>query len=320
MKALVTGATGFIGSHLAEALAARGYDVTVLTRKTSRTGWLEGLKLNYIASDLSDIEASAGELRGFDYVFHVAGLTKTVRESDFFRVNTEYTSRLLKVLAEQAPGMKRFIYLSSLAAAGPSLDGRPVREDSPPLPVSAYGRSKLLAEEAVRVYQDRLPTTIIRPPAVFGPRDTDFLVMFKMIKKHLFPFWGECSYSMVYVADLVQGIILAAEHDRARGKTYNLAHQMIYTNRDIAGEISAALGVTPLKIRLPRSLLPVLGFIGQKIDKKGIINRDRVIDFGFTNWTCDTMMAEHDIGFRAKTTLREGIQWTADWYRTHQWI
>ena len=138
--------------------------------------------------------------------------------------------------------------------------------------------------------------------------------------KGIFPFWGKCYYSMLYIEDLVQGIILAAENNKAEGKTFFLAHNMVYSNEDIAREISEALGVKPVRIRLPRSLFPVLGFIGQKFDKKGIINRDRLIDFGFTNWTCAPNTAEKELGFTAKTELREGIKWTADWYKTHQWL
>ncbi len=320
MKALVTGATGFIGSHLTEALIKKGYEVTCLSRKTSRLGWIEHLKLDYICCDLAEIESCAEKLRGFDYVFHVAGLTKATDEKDFFYANAECTSGLLKVIAENTPGLKRFIYISSLAAVGPSLDGDPVDETSLPRPVSAYGKSKLKAEEAVKSYRDSILSTIIRPPAVFGPRDTDFLVMFRMIRKGIFPYWGKCSYSMLYIEDLVQGIILAAENSTAAGKTFFLAHNMVYSNEDIAREISEALRVKPVRIRLPRSLFPILGFIGQKFDKKGIINRDRLIDFGFTNWTCRTDMAEKELGFTAKTELREGIKWTADWYKTNQWL
>src|ERR1700690_3864455 len=267
MKALVTGATGFIGSHLTEALVKKGYEVTCLSRKTSRLRWIEHLRLDYICCDLADIESCAEKLRGFDYVFHVAGLTKAVNEQDFFYANAECTSRLLKVISENIPRLKRFIYISSLAGAGPRLDGNPVDEGASPRPVSGDGKSKLKAEETVKSYRDRVPSTIIRPPAVFGPRDTDFLVMFRMIRKGIFPFWGKCSYSMLYIEDLVQGIILAAENDKAEGKTFFLAHNMVYSNEDIAREISEALRVKPVRIRLPLSLFPVLGFLGQKFDK-----------------------------------------------------
>ncbi|MGC2063611.1 MAG: NAD-dependent epimerase/dehydratase family protein [Thermodesulfovibrionales bacterium] len=320
MKALVTGAAGFIGSHLAEALLQRGYQVTCIVRNSSNLRWIEHLDLDYIHADLGDIGPCSSRLRGYDYIFHLAGLTKAVREEDFFSANYGCTLSLLQAVAKVNPGLRRFVLVSSLAAAGPSFDGRPVDEATLPRPVSAYGKSKLKAEEAVHVFGDRIPFTIIRPPAVYGPRDTDFLMMFRMINKGVFPSWGKSSYSMLYATDLVAGVIAAAEHEAAAGKTFFLSDHIVYTNEGIAQEIGASLGKRALKISIPRSLLPVIGFIGQKIDKKGIINRDRIIDFSYTNWTCDSGRAERELGVRSKTMLREGIQWTADWYRTHQWL
>ncbi|MBA4372421.1 MAG: hypothetical protein C0402_06120 [Thermodesulfovibrio sp.] len=320
MKALVTGAAGFIGSHLTEALLQRGYQVTCLVRTSSNLRWISHLDVKYLYADLGNINACAGRLYGYDYIFHLAGLTKAVREADFFTVNYGGTLSLLQLAEKENPGLRRFILLSSLAAAGPSFDGAPVDETTLPRPVSAYGKSKLKAEEAVHAFGDRMPFTILRPPAVYGPRDTDFLMMFRMISKGIFPSWGKSSYSMLYAADLAAGIISAAEHDAAAGKTFFLSDHMVYTNEDIARVIGGSVGKRALKISIPRSLLPVIGFIGQKIDKKGIINRDRIIDFSYTNWTCDSGRAERELGVRSKTMLREGIQWTADWYRTHQWL
>jgi nucleoside-diphosphate-sugar epimerase len=320
MKALVTGAAGFIGSYLVETLKKRGYEVTCLTRRSSNLKWIEHLDLKYIFCDLSEVESSADEINGFDYVFHLAGVTKALCERDFFHVNADCTEKFLRVIAEKNPGLQRFLYLSSLAATGPSGSSETVREDSPPSPVSSYGKSKLQGEKAVLEYGSKFPVTIIRPPAVYGPRDTDFFVMFKMIKKGFFPFWGKCFYSLLYVEDLVQGIILAAESKEAEGETFFLSDNMVYTNEAIAAEISSAIGVKAMKIRLPQLLLPFLAFLGQKIDKRGIINRDRINDFRYPNWTCDSSKARDELGFRSRITLREGIKWTADWYRIHRWL
>jgi nucleoside-diphosphate-sugar epimerase len=196
----------------------------------------------------------------------------------------------------------------------------PVREDSPASPVSMYGRSKLEGEKFVFSIKERVPITVIRPPGVYGPRDRDFFVMFKMIKKGFFPDWGRCYYSLLYVDDLVDGIIDAAEKKEAAGEVFFLSGDAIYTNSEIASEISSAVGTKAVRIRLPRSFLPALAFLGQKIDKKGIINRDRICDFRYTNWTCDARKAQRELGFKAKISLREGMKWTADWYRIHRWL
>ncbi|MDA8084820.1 MAG: NAD-dependent epimerase/dehydratase family protein [Nitrospiraceae bacterium] len=320
MKVLLTGATGFIGSHLAEALVERGYQVTCLTRKTSSLRWIGHLDLEYIHADLGDPHSYAEKLHEFGIIFHLAGLTKAAREEDFFSVNYGGTVSLLQAVEAGNPGMRRFVHVSSLAAAGPSLDGRPVDESTPPRPVSAYGRSKLKAEDAVRAAGGKIPFTIVRPPAVYGPRDTDFLMMFKTIRRGFFPFWGISTYSLLHVTDVVRGIIMAAEAETAAGKTFFLSDHMVYTNEDIAREIGAALGSKPLRLPIPRAIFPIVGYIGQKIDKKGIINRDRILDFSYTNWTCDPSRAERELGYTAIKMLREGIKWTAEWYRTHQWL
>jgi len=320
MKALVTGAAGFIGSHLTEALVRKGFEVTCIARKTSNLRWIEHLDLEYIFCDLADIESSAGKIGNFDYIFHLAGVTKALSEKDYFVANAEHTRKLMQVAARGNPELKRFIYLSSLAAVGPSEDGRPVGEDSPAAPVSFYGKSKLGGEKAVREFRDRVPVTIIRPPAVYGPRDPDMFVMFKMIKKGIFPHWGKCYYSLLYVEDLIRGIIVSAERREAEDKTFFLADEAVYTNEDIAREISAAFGTKALTLRLPRSLLPFLAFFGQKMDKKGIINTDRIRDIQYSHWTCDGGRAKKELGFKSIITLREGIKWTADWYKIHRWL
>jgi nucleoside-diphosphate-sugar epimerase len=320
MKALVTGAAGFVGSHLAEALIEKGYVVTCLARKTSSLKWIEHLDLKYLRCDLAEIESCAKEIRGFDVIFHTAGLTKTVNEKDFFAVNAECTRKLLKVVADNNPGLKRFIYVSSLAAAGPSGEGRPIDENVLPSPVSSYGKSKLEGELAVLEYGARFPVTIVRPSAVYGPRDRDFFLLFSSVKKGFFPYWGRCYYSLIYVDDLIQGIIVAAEKKEGEGRTFFLADETVYTNDDIIQEISAALGCRAAKVRMPRGLMPLVAYLGEKVNKKGIINRDKAKEARYSNWTCDVGRAREELGFKAKITLREGIKWTADWYKIHRWL
>ncbi len=320
MKALVTGAAGFIGSHLAEALIGKGYEVTCLARKTSSLKWIEHLDLKYLICDLAEIESCAEKIRDFDFIFHTAGITKTACEKDFFAVNAECTRKLLKVVAAGNRGLRRFTYVSSLAAAGPSRAGRPIDENAPPAPVSSYGKSKLEGELAVLKYGAQFPVTIVRPSAVYGPRDRDFFLLFSSVKKGFFPYWGRCFYSLIYVDDLIQGIIVAAEKKEGEGRTFFLADETVYTNDEIVHEISSALGCRAAMLRMPRGLMPLVAYIGEKVNKKGIINRDKAREARYSNWTCDVGRAEEELGFKAKITLREGIKWTADWYRIHRWL
>lgn len=320
MKALVTGAAGFIGSHLAEALVKKGYEVVCLVRKTSDLHWIDGLNVRLLFTDLSDIESCGEALSGHDIIFHIAGLTRGSTERDFFAANAENTGRLLKAVYERNPSLRRFLYLSSLAAVGPCSPGMPVRETSVPHPVSWYGRSKLAGEQAVMEYRDRMPVTIIRPPAVYGPRDRDFFMLFRMIGRGVYPCWGRSSYSLLFIDDLIQGIIAAAESSSAAGEIYFLTDATVYTNDDVAREISGALGVHPVRLPLPRAALPLLAFLSQKFSKDTIVSTDRINDFRYSCWTCDPTKAREVLDFQAKVPLRQGILWTADWYRIHRWI
>lgn len=320
MKTLVTGATGFIGSHLTEELVKRGYDVTCLVRKNSDLRWIDGLKIKLVYGDCA--EGSLAHLPDdIEYVYHLAGLTKAEREEDYFCVNARGTENLLRALSAKAKGLKRFLYLSSLAAAGPSDDGKPMDETERPRPVSAYGKSKLEGEEITLRYGENMPVTIIRPPAVYGPRDRDLFIFFKMLKRGFYPYWGKCYYSMLYVEDLVRGMIQAVESKEAIGKTYFLSDGEIYSNDDIVSEIVKTFDTKVIKFRIPLSLMSLfLGLTGALRKRASIINRDKLKEMGYSYWVCDSTRAENDIGFKPKVTIKEGIKWTADWYRIHRWL
>ncbi len=320
MKALVTGATGFIGSHLCEELFKRGYEVTCLVRKTSNLNWIENLDLKLVSGDCTNVESLLDVFSDFDYIFHLAGLTKARSGDEYFCVNAKGTENLIKAVVERNPKLRRFVYLSTLAAAGPSINGSPIQEDLTPSPVSDYGRSKLEGEQAVLKYKDLIPVTILRPPAAYGPRDKDMLILFKMIKKGFFFDLGKCYYSLLYVDDIVRGIILCAESKEAEGKIYFLSDDKIYTGKEIAMEISSALDVKAVPLKVPKFVMPFFAFIGEKMNKQGIINRDRIKDFRHSHWICDAKKAKKEIGFIPKVGIKEGIKWTADWYRIHRWL
>ncbi|MEW6162450.1 MAG: NAD(P)-dependent oxidoreductase [Nitrospirota bacterium] len=320
MKALVTGATGFIGSHLCEELVRRGYKVTCLVREKSNLKWIENIDLKLTTGDCESIESLFNAVIDIDYVFHIAGLTKACSEDDFFCANTKGTENLIKAIAEKNPKLKRFVYLSSLAAVGPSNNESPLREDTEPRPVSSYGRSKLEGEKAVLKYKGLIPITVLRPPAVYGPRDKDLFIFFKMLKKGIFPYWGKCYYSLLYVDDLVQGIILAAENKKAEGEIYFLSDSKFHTNEEIVKAISSALGTKAVRLRVPRFIMPFFAYIGERINRQGIINRDKMSELSHSHWICDTKKAREELGFIPKVGIKEGMKWTADWYRIHRWL
>ncbi len=321
MNALVTGATGFIGSHLVEELIKKGYDVTCLVRKTSNLRWIEGQKVTFFQGDCEEKDSLVHLPGDFDYVFHLAGLTKAHREEEFFCTNVKGTENLLRAVSSKVKGLKRLIHMSSLAAAGPSRDGKPLDETSEPMPVSSYGKSKLASEGAIMRYSEHIPVTVVRPPAVYGPRDRDFFVLFRMLKKGFYPYLGKCYYSLLYVDDLIRALVMAAEEKESEGAVYFLSDGRVYSNEEIANEISAVLGTRIVKMKIPRPLMAVLIGIAEKLGKGlSIINRDKLRELNYAHWTCDSSKAERDFGFIPKVTIKEGIKWTADWYRIHQWL
>jgi nucleoside-diphosphate-sugar epimerase len=321
MKVLVTGATGFIGSNLVKELVKRDYEVTCLTRKTSNLRCLEDLEVSIVHGDCTDKDSLKRLSADFSYVFHLAGLTKAKKEEDFFLTNGRGTENLLNVLSARTKALKRFLYMSSLAAVGPSRDAMPLDETATPRPVSLYGKSKLEGERVTFNYKDQMPISIIRPPAVYGPRDRDFFLFFKMVKRGFYPYWGKCYYSLLYVDDLVHGLITAVESNEAAGKIYFLSDGRIYSNDDIVYEIMQAMDTKAVRLRVPAPVLNLFAKISERLAHGAtIINSDKLREIKHSHWTCNSKKAENDLGFIPKVTLKEGIKWTADWYKIHKWL
>ncbi len=321
MKALVTGATGFIGSSLVKELVKRGYEVTCLARKTSNLQCLEGLDVSIVCGDCTDQDSLRQLPTHFNYVFHLAGLTKAKKKEDFFLTNGKGTENLLNALSADTKALKRFLYMSSLAAVGPSRDGLPIDETAIPIPVSIYGKSKLEGERATLKYKEQMPVSIIRPPAVYGPRDRDFFLFFKMVRRGFYPYWGKCYYSLLYVDDLVQGLIAAAESHEAEGRIYFLSDGRIYSNDDIVNEIMQAMDTRAVRLRIPSFAMKLLAAFGEKFAGSAtIINSDKLREIKHSHWTCSSKKAENELGFIPKVTLKEGIKWTVEWYKIQKWL
>jgi len=320
LKAIVTGGTGFIGSHLVEKLLMESFDVYCIVRDPSKLRFLQGINVKIIKADCSDKESLKKIEWDFDYIFNLSGITKATHLEEFFLSNYIGTKNLIEVVSEVNRHIKRFIHVSSLAAVGPCLDGQPVTEKTEPHPVSEYGKSKLLGEKAVEFFKDKLPVTIIRPPAVYGPRDRDFLTFFKIIKMGFVFYFTEAVYSLVYIDDLIDGIIKASKCEKATGETFFIADSKPYDTNQIVSAISEALSKRPLKIRIPEKAGIFFIKIFQKFDKKSIINNDKLKELTQPCWVCSTEKAERLLGFKTKTELKEGMLWTAKWYKMNQWI
>lgn len=320
MKAFVTGATGFIGSHLVDALLKRGCEVTCLVRASSSLIYLEGLNVRLVYGDCCIADSISEAIKDSDYIFHIAGLTKAKNTDDFHKVNVVGTANLLNVVLKSGHNINRFFYLSSLAATGPSYNGFPLKEDCEPRPVSVYGRSKYEAERLVYSCKDKLPVTIIRPPAVYGPKDKDMLMFFKMISKGYVPYWGKSFYSFIYVEDLINGIIESSLSKEAEGEIFFISDGCIYSSDDVVNAVSDAVEKKPFKLPVPDFIMPLFGSISERFKNVTIINTDKVKELKYKNWTCDSGKINRLINIAPRVKMKEGAKWTADWYRIHKWL
>ena len=326
MKALVTGATGFVGSHLVERLIGEGRQVVCLTRATSDPVWLDGLDVERRVAELDQIDALRRAVRGVDYVFHTAGLTRARSPREYLAVNAEGTHHLLQAVLAEGLSLRRFVYVSSLAAVGPAPSSKPPDEAAEPHPIDGYGASKLAGERAVLAHADRLPVTIVRPPAVYGPRDKNFLPLFRSaVRLGRVPVIGEPSKqaAFVYVTDLAEGIRLAAEASEGIGRTYFIAggnHAM----SQVVEAVCSALGMPARRLTVPSLLARLAGEIGQLrwaiTGRPTIISRRKVRDMLQPRWTCSWARARRELGYRETVSLEEGMRRTVEWYIQQGWL
>ncbi len=327
MKALVTGATGFIGSHMAEFLISRGMEVVCPVRDRSRLRHLEGIPARIIAYDNLESEIESGE--GFDYVIHVAGATRARDYETYRAANVGRTRDLLELCSREScrGRLKRFVLVGSQAAAGPSPDNAsPVKESDPPRPISLYGRSKLEAEHIALSYGDRLPVTIIRPPTVFGPRDSDVLDVFRLAKYRLAPCLSgpDRLVSIVYVEDLVEGIHAACTSSNACSNIYFLANPQPVIWKRFVLEVARICGYTAIAVPIPLLAMKIVAAAGDWVGKltgsAPLFRSEKLEEMRQIAWVCSSEKARRDLDWVPKTPMEKAIEKTARWYRKHGWI
>jgi nucleoside-diphosphate-sugar epimerase len=323
VNALITGANGFIGSHLAEELVRRGWEVNCLVRRPHGLGWIESLGVRLVLGDCRHKPTLGPAVEGADFVFHLAGVINALRWEDYFQANVIGTRNLLEACTERNPGLKKFIHVSSISAAGPSEKGRALTEDDPVRPVSDYGRSKLGGEEAVREFGMKFPFVIIRPPNVIGPRQSELREAIRLIKKRIKPAvgTGEPQTSLCYVRDVVEALILAAERPEADGRTYFLADPKAYAWSDITAAIQEALGIRRVFLIVPYQAQWLVAAASEAAarltGRKPKLTRTSVLAARKYNWIYDGSLIKRELGFEPRTGLREAIEETIEWHRVH---
>lgn len=326
MRILVTGSNGFIGSFLVARLLRMGHHVRCLVRKTSDVKWLKGCEVEWCYGELLTPSSLETAVKTIDVIFHMGGITRASSYEEYFIGNFQATVNLLTKCREHGPENQKFVYVSSLAAAGPSRNGCPLIESSPPAPLSAYGKSKLMAEDAVKEHGRYHPVTIIRPPAVYGPRDKDFYVLFKNVNRGFMPVLGDGRQvlSLIFIDDLVDGLALAGFSENANGQLYYLAGDGEYDWVTLGQQIAVTLKKRYVTVHIPVLALEIASYVSVFLSAAGakptLLNRDKVCEMKERAWSCSNQKAKDELAFLPQTGLEKGLAMTADWYKKASWL
>jgi len=313
-------------------LASQGNEVFALMRQTASSEFLKNIRYTRITGDIRDQESLNQACKDIDVVVHLAGLTSAKSRDEYFKFNAEGTKNLANA-ALRSGTVKRFIYVSSLAASGPSVGLAPKIETDIDYPISQYGESKLRGELYLEEFKGKLPYVILRPPMVYGPRDRNIYLFFKSIQKNWMPILpsksttGHKYYSAIHVDDLIQSIILALSSTESifqTGEKFFVSDGNLYTYERIMGMISEVLKVKPIRLKVPVALVSLIfkggTWLGKILGRNLPINDDKLNEMLPDYWICSSQKAFDKLGFKPKFTMETGIPQTAAWYKVQGWL
>lgn len=331
MKILITGASGFIGSFIVEEALRRGFETWAGVRSTSSHRYLQDKRIHFINLDFSSEDKLTEELRDhdFDYIVHAAGVTKCLHRQDFFKVNYEGTRNFVNAILKLQMPLKRFIYMSSLSVFGAIKEKMPyqeIDESDTPRPNTAYGKSKLKAEQFLDSIGNDFNYIIMRPTGVYGPREKDYYVMAKSIEQHVDFSVGykRQDITFIYVKDLVQAVFLALDRGMS-GRKYFLSDGEVYQSSNFSDYIHDELG-KPWWIRIKAPvwilrLVTIFGeYIGRLTSKMIVLNNDKFNILKQRNWRCNIEPACDELGYTPHYKLKEGVKETVKWYKENGWL
>jgi nucleoside-diphosphate-sugar epimerase len=316
-----------VGSHVLDALLAGRHEVSILLQRTSNTRFishhLAAVTVHY--GSLDDVPLLTEAMAGVEAVIHCAGKIKALHSSDFYRVNQAGTGNLVLAANACRESVRHLVYISSLAVSGPGVLDSPAEETGEPRPVSVYGRSKLLGEKEIRQHC-RVPWTILRPAAVYGPRDTEFLAVFQQVKRRVMPLVSGTKrhLNLVYGPDVAAAVLCSLLHERGAGGTYHVAADPPCTDEELMGEIAAQLRCRPVRLRIPQAGLYLASVIQEVLSlatgRPNMLSRQKLPELLAPGWVCSTEKIRRDLGFTAPTSLTEGVSRTLEWYRGEGWL
>jgi nucleoside-diphosphate-sugar epimerase len=321
----VTGANGFVGSHLVDYLLEQGHEVHAIVRPSSNLQWLDGKNVTLHTCGLNSAEDLKLAFQGANYIYHIAGVVKALTKDGFMKGNVEMTRNVMEAAAHIST-IKRVLVTSSMAATGNAEMGSDVDENSPLKPIEPYGDSKVAQEEVAREYADRVPFTIVRPPAVYGPRDTEIFAFFKAINNGVSAMMGFTpkEMSLIHVRDLVQGMYQAAMNENSVGEVYFLGSLECYDWKQLGDIASKAMNKKTWTIKIPHFVIFILGFFGQILESwfgmDVALNKDRAYRITRPSWYCNSNKAVKELGFQQTIPIEEGFKSTIDWYKEKGWL
>jgi len=326
-RVLITGASGFVGYHLINEALAANLEVYAAVRANSDIDHLKDLPIQYIHLAYHSVDELFKALseKQFDYIIHAAGTTKAKTEGIYNEINAGYTKNLAMASQRLLKPIEKFVFVSSLAAVGPlaALNGQ-IEDHTKANPVTSYGKSKLLAETYLQEING-LPLVIIRPTAVYGPREKDLFILFKSINKGIEPYIGSFKqqFSFVYVKDLVQIIVKALVVD-TKHTIYNVSDGNVYNRYALANVTKELLNKRTLKFHLPVVTVGALAALMDRLYKNKketpTLNKEKMAELTAVNWACNTQTMEEDFGFKPEFNLRRGLTETLNWYKVNHWL
>jgi dihydroflavonol-4-reductase len=327
MRVLLTGANGFVGSHVLDELRRNQIPVVALLRATSNRSFIadQATHVEVRAGAIDDPGSLDSALDGVTHVIHCAGATKALTAAGFFAVNHLGTRNLIAAVNRRGAQIQRFMHISSLAAAGPATADRPKSEHDQAQPVSDYGRSKLAAEREV---QDRCQCdwTIIRPPAVYGPRDREFLRLFRAVQSHVLPRFagGRQQLTLVYVEDLAAAIGAILIHPKARREIFFVGSRDVVTSSELAQCVATASSTWSIPLPLPNGVLWLAchwaGLVSRTTGNASVLSPQKYAELKASGWVCDVSKLKTATGWECRTGMREGVTKTRNWYRAQGWL
>jgi nucleoside-diphosphate-sugar epimerase len=323
----LTGATGFLGSHIADILLDRGYQVRASVRATSSLRWLEGKPIETVQVDLTDPAGCRDFLDETVGLIHCAGVVSAPTEEIYRKANVTSTACLLEAAAsawtDQAE-TAAFVLISSMAAHGPAGLKRPAVETDPRRPITAYGRSKLAAEKLLNAGTLGFRTTILRPPSLYGPRDAEFLPLFRLARRGWTGRIGRrlTGLSLVHGRDAAEAAVALLETRSASGAYFVDDGRAGYDWNDLAEALGTMAGRKIRTFPVPLGLLKLAAFLvgRHRSNRSPVLNRDRIRDLEAAGWVCNGRRLVETTGFEARWDAAAGFTDTLDFYLKEKWL